>query len=70
MERLKRIISKSGTRFVDIVKAEDGSYLLRKFVTKYDFEEDRMYEVRELPDPGGRYGDMESAISEAERLLK
>lgn len=69
MEKLKRISSKNGARFIDIVKSDDGSFLLQKFVQKYDSEEERTYEVREFPDPVGRYGDLDAAITEAERLL-
>jgi len=70
MEKLRRISSKSGKRFIDVVKAEDGSYLLQKYVEKYDPEEERTYKVRELPDPVSRFGDVSSAVSEAKRLLK
>lgn len=70
MEKLKRISSTCGARFIDVMQAADGSYLLRKFVQKYDSEEERNYEVRELPDPMGRYGDLEAAITEAKRLLE
>ncbi|WP_027330147.1 hypothetical protein [Marinimicrobium agarilyticum] len=70
MEKLKRISSKSGTRFIEIMKTDNGSLLLQKFVQQYDPEEDRIYEIREFPDPEGRYGDLDAAIAEAMRLLK
>ena len=70
MGELKRISSKCGNRFIDVVETEDGSYLLHKFARKYDSEEDKYYEIRELPDPGGRYGKLNAAISEGKRVLE
>lgn len=70
MKRLERISSRSGTRFIDVVQTEDGSYVLQTFVRKYDSEEEQTYEVRELPDPTGRYAELNAAIIEAKRLLE
>jgi hypothetical protein len=69
MEKMDRIFSGDGARFIDVMQSKDGSYLLRKFVRKYDPDEERTYEVRELPDPAGRYGDVDAAVAEARRLL-
>ena len=69
MEKLKRISSKNKDQFIDVVQVENGYYLLQKFVQKYDFEEKQNYEVREHPDPSGRFGDLDTAVLEANRLL-
>ena len=70
MISLKHVLSKSRNRFIDVIKSEDGSYMLQQYVIKYDPEEDLSYKVRELPRPTGKYGDLESAINEAERLMQ
>ena len=70
MEKLKRISSKDENQFIDILQAEDGAYILHKYVKKYDSEEECNYEVREFPDPTGRYGELGPAIYEAEKILK
>ena len=69
MARLKRISSKNGSRFIDVVESEDGSYMLQQFINKYDKEEERSYTVREFSGPTGKFGDLDSAIIEAERLM-
>jgi len=69
MTRVERISSKSGQRFIDVMKHEDGSYLLHQFSCKYDSEEEKNYEVRELPDPSGRFGDFSAAVLEAQRIM-
>ncbi len=69
IEKNERVISGSGEQVIEIVRDGNGSYMLHKFVRKYDSEEEKFYEVRELPDPTGRYGDFSSAINEAKRVL-
>jgi len=69
MEKIERIQSDCGKKIIEVVKDSNGSYLLHKFVRKYDSEEERTYEVREHPDPSGRFGDIESAVQEAKYLL-
>lgn len=69
MEKLKRISSANGQRIIEVAQDNDGSYLLHKFVRKYDSEEDKSYEIREYPDPNGRFGDFDSAVKEAKSLL-
>lgn len=69
MDKFKRITSANGKRSIAIVKAEEGSFSLQQFILKYDEEEDCYYEIRQLPDPSGKYGDLDLALKEAERLL-
>ena len=69
VEKKERIFSSSGEQIIEVVRDSDGSYILQKFVRKYDEEEGKFYEVRELPNPTGRYGDFSSAVKEAKRLL-
>lgn len=69
IEKNERVFSDSGEQIIEIVQDSDGSYMLHKFVCKYDTEEEKFYEVRELPNPTGRYGDFSSAIKEAKRVL-
>ncbi|WP_148707055.1 hypothetical protein [Marinobacter sp. F3R11] len=70
MEKLERISSADGRQIFEVVQDNDGSYLLHKFVRKYDSEEDKSYEIREYPDPTGRFGDFDSAVKEAKNLLE
>ncbi|MBV1882729.1 MAG: hypothetical protein KUG82_13910 [Pseudomonadales bacterium] len=70
MEKIERVSSVCGMRIIEITRDGDGSYLLRKFVRKYDAEEEKLYEIREYPDPAGRFGDFESAIQEARDILR
>lgn len=67
IEKYERVFSDSGEQIIEVVRYSDGSYMLHKFVRKYDSEEEKFYEVRELPNPTGRYGDFTSAINEAKR---
>lgn len=69
-EKITRIVSASGDQVVEIVQSRDGLHTLRKFVRKYDSEENKYYEIRELPNPNGFFGDMRSAIEEAKRVLE
>jgi hypothetical protein len=69
MITLQRIESEDAKRFIEILRSEDGTFVLRKYVKKYDREEERWYEVREKPDPQGRFADREMAIAEAKVIL-
>jgi len=69
MEKVKRIYSDCDNRIIEIVKDNDGSYLLHEFARKYDAEEEVTYEIRVLSNLGGRYGYLSSAIEEAKRVL-
>ncbi len=69
MKKIERISSPCGKKAIEIVKNDNGSYSLLKFVCKYDLEEEVSYEIREYPDPSGMFGDLESAIQEAKYLL-
>lgn len=64
----KRISSKSGKVIIEVVRKYDDSYILHKFISKYDLEEEKYYEIRELPNPSGHFGDFQAAIKEAERI--
>ncbi|WDE11753.1 hypothetical protein [Thalassomonas haliotis] len=70
MAELKRIFSINEKSFINVTESEDGIYELQQFIEKYDSEEEVYYEVRVLPGPTGKYGDLEAAISEAERLMR
>jgi hypothetical protein len=69
MKKLKRILSKNENRFIDVIQEESGSYSLHQFVRKYDAEEEQSYEIRVLPDPAGKFGELDTAILEAKRIL-
>ena len=69
MEKIKRIHSDCEKRIIEIVRDDDGSYLLNEFVRKYDSEEEVTYEIRVLSNLGGRYGNLSSAVKEAKREL-
>lgn len=69
MEIIERIVSSCGKRIIEVVRDSDGTFLLHKFVRKYDSEEEKSYEIRELPDPIGRFGDFDNAVKEAKNLL-
>lgn len=66
---VERVFSRSGEKIIEVVQDDDASYVLHKFVRKYDAEEEIFYEVREFPNPAGRYGDFSSAVEEAKRIL-
>ncbi len=70
MARLKRIYSISEKCFIDVVKSESGYFELEQFARKYDCEEEVFYEIREYPGPVGKFGEFDSAVEEAERLMK
>lgn len=70
MTKLKRILSINKKKFIDVVETENGRYELQQYVKKYDSEEKVYYVVRELPGPLGKYGDLESAIIEAETIIQ
>lgn len=69
IEKNERVFSNSGEQIIEVVRGSDGSYMLHKFVRKYDSEEEKFYEVRELPNPAGICGDFSSAVKEAKRVL-
>lgn len=69
MEKLERVSSDCGKRIIEVVRDSGGTYLLHKFVRKYDPEEEKSYEIREFPDPTGRFGDFDSAVKEAKNIL-
>ncbi len=70
MTKLKRIVSKNNKKFIDVIKSENGFYELQQYIKKFDPEEESDYEIRELPGPTGIYGDLDTAINEAERLME
>jgi len=59
--------SEDGSAYIDVVRRADGVYVLWKTVRRYDDEEQQWYEIREMPNPGGMYGDI--AIAEASAIL-
>lgn len=69
METVKRLKSCENRKIIEIVRDNDGTFLLHEYESKYDTEEETTYEVRVHPDPGGRYASIEVAISEANRIL-
>ena len=69
MKIVERVRSDCGTRIIEVLRDTDGAYLLRKFSRRYDREEEKEYEIRELPDPCGRFGDLSTAIRKAKSLV-
>lgn len=69
MSIVGRIESEDGSTSIDVVRRADGVYVLRKTVRRYDDEERQWYEIRETPNPGGLYGDIDIAIAEARAIL-
>lgn len=69
MTTVERIESEDGKRVIEVVREDDGVFVLRKRVKKYDCEEERWYEISERPDPSSRFDDREIAIAEAKALL-
>ncbi|MEL4256862.1 hypothetical protein HT094_15150 [Shewanella sp. ZOR0012] len=67
---LERISSENKQKSIDIVKSPNGGFELVHYIKKYDLEEDKYYEIREFPGPTGTYGDLNSAIAEAKRLVE
>lgn len=61
--------SPNGRARIEIIQRMDGCFELRRFETRYDSNQDVLYEARRLPNPSGLYSDFESAESEAKRLL-
>lgn len=70
MKKEEKIFSESGRKVIEIVQDRDGSYILHKYLIKYDEEEEKLYEIRELPNPEGKYQSFSSAVKEAKRILK
>lgn len=69
MSIVGRIESEDGSASIDVVRRADGVYVLWKTVRRYDDEEQQWYEIRETPNPGGLYGDIDIAIAEARTIL-
>ncbi|MEM9103699.1 MAG: hypothetical protein AAGB12_15425 [Pseudomonadota bacterium] len=69
MNEIERVSSESGNQFIDIVQADDGSYMLHQFVRKFDPEEEQYYVIRISPDPAGKFGDLTVAFSEAKKIM-
>ena len=69
MKQVKRIFSSDGREHIDIFSANDGRYTLQWFISKYDPEEEVDYEVQKKPSPSSIFGDIDSAIAEAKRLI-
>ena len=64
-----RVVSSDGNSSIEVVSTDDNNYVLHKYVRRYDPEEEKHYEIRERPDPGGRYDDHALALQEAKRIL-
>lgn len=69
MTKIKRISTQDNKASVEIHQSKDGTFVLQKFIQKYDSEEEVYYEVRVTPDPAGFFGDLGSATQEARILL-
>ena len=55
---------------VKIVEVETGIFMLKKYVVRYDDEEDVAYMISDFPNPPSKYGEISTAIAEARRLLR
>ena len=69
MTKIKRFSKEDDKVSIEIHESEEGSFVLQKYVQKYDAEEEVFYEVRLTPDPAGLFGDIDSATQEAKVLL-
>lgn len=69
MIQVERIFSSDGKDHIDIFLADDGRYTLQWLISKYDPEEEVDYEVQKKPSPSSTFGDIDSAIAEAKRLI-
>ncbi|MEM0515685.1 hypothetical protein WCN91_09735 [Pseudoalteromonas sp. YIC-827] len=69
MVKIKRFSTEDDKVSIEIYLSQEGSFVLQKFVQKYDSEEEVFYEVRVTPDPAGLFGDIDSATQEAKALI-
>ena len=69
MITVERISSGDGNEYIEIVKEDDGMYLLRKYAQMYDTEEETAYTVEVLPKPASRFASLDLARNESKRLL-
>lgn len=70
MEFIEKFSSGSGRFAIHLMRDQQGFYSLQKIVLKYDKEEEQFYEVREKPDPSGKFLDYDTAVKESQRILK
>lgn len=70
MKTIEKIESVCGTKSILVVKDTNGIYHLKRYETKFDQEEEKFYTIPHLPDPGGKYDELDLAIAEARALLE
>ena len=70
MDSVQVLSSNCGRFKIELLRDLDGFYSLQKIIRKYDDEEEKYYEVKELPNPSGKYQDPDVAIAEAKRILQ
>lgn len=70
MNVLKRIVSDDKRVIIDVVESSSGGFELHQYSNKYDPEEEVFYEVRVLPGPSSKFGDLESAVIEAQNIVE
>lgn len=69
MKSIEKIKACDNKTFIEILEEAEGVFSLRKFINRYDVEEEVEYTIRQKPDPSGKYGDLKTAKKEARRLL-
>jgi hypothetical protein len=70
MKTIEIIESTCKNKFIEVIQDENGIYHLKRYETKFDPEEEKLYTIAHLPHPRGRYDDLDSAVAEAKVLLK
>jgi hypothetical protein len=70
MRKIERVASGDGLKFVEVFQLDDQSFVLRRFVRKFDPEEEVHYEIEILPHPASRFADRQTAIDEAQRMIE
>jgi len=70
MKKNERILSTDGHKIIEIVESSDETYILRRYLLKYDAEEDVNYEVQVNMQGNSIFSEKHQAINEAKRLVK
>lgn len=66
-----RFYSTNGETAIDVVMNSDETYSLEKVLFKFDEEEEKTYEIKELSAQlSGKFSDINMASQEAKRLLR
>lgn len=69
MKKVQRVDSSDHRFFMEVIENVDGTFSLQRFARKHDPEEQVDYVIRDLPDPIGRFSNLDAAVNEAQRSL-